>query len=218
MGDSKKMNKFEKYSSPFGMIGVISYFIHTTLGNILWTDYNPITTDISSLTAFGAPNRNLLIIFTSIYGFAIILFALGMIIKSFRKYHTAVRAGWIMFMVMSTVSLFGYTLFPLTEDKAVMNFQNVMHIIVTVIVVITMITSIFTLAFGYIKQEKMRTLGRFILIIASVITVSGVLNPIGIVNNFNILGLTERAVIYSLQVLIFSLSAYYTFSKDEKII
>lgn len=37
------------------MIGALAYFIHTILGNILWKEYNPITTDISSLTATGSP-------------------------------------------------------------------------------------------------------------------------------------------------------------------
>ncbi len=60
------MNKFESLTMPLGMIGVIFYLLHTLLGQLLWPDYNPITTDISSLTAVGAPNRTLLLIFTTI--------------------------------------------------------------------------------------------------------------------------------------------------------
>lgn len=140
-----------------------------------------------------------------------------MIVKSFRKYHATVRIGWIIFLVMNLISMFGYSLFPLSGDKTVMTFENMMHIIVTVIVVITTIAAGFVLAVGYLKQEKMKRLGTFALIMAIVITITGALNPIGMANNLNILGLTERAVIYSLQFMMFVFSSYYTFSKTERV-
>lgn len=210
------MNKFESLTMPLGMIGVIFYLLHTLLGQLLWPDYNPITTDISSLTAVGAPNRTLLLIFTTIYGVATIVFVIGMLVKSFRKYHSAVRTGGGIFLSMNLVSIFGYALFPLTGDKTQMTFSNMMHIIVTVTVVFTTITAGFVLAVGYFKQEKMKRLGTFTIIMSVVITTAGVLNPIGMVNNLNIMGLTERAVIYSLQLMMFVFSAYYSFSKTEK--
>ncbi len=211
------MQKFEKLTMPLGMIGSISYLLHTFIGQLLWEEYNPVTTDISSLTATGAPDRNLLLIFTTIYGIATILFVIGMIIKSFQKYHIAVRTGWIIFLVMNLVSLFGYSMFPLSGDKTELSFGNLMHIVITVIVVFTTIAAGFTLAAGYLKQEKMKRIGIFTLVMAIVITLAGSLNPIGMANNLNILGLTERAVIYSLQLMMFVFSAYYTFSKTEKL-
>ena len=45
------------------VIGVVEYMVHTILGNILWLEYNPITMYISLLTADGAPNSSLLIVF-----------------------------------------------------------------------------------------------------------------------------------------------------------
>ncbi|MHB1154375.1 MAG: DUF998 domain-containing protein [Eubacteriales bacterium] len=208
------MKKIETLTMSLGMVGVISYLLHTIIGQLLWSEYNPITDDISSLTAIGAPNRNQLVILTVIYGIATILFAIGMIVKSFRKYHIMVRTGWIIFLVMNLVSIFGYSLFPLSGDKTQMTFGNMMHIIVTVIVVFTTIGAVFVLAAGYLKQEKMKRLGTFTLIMAVVITITGFLNPIGMANNLNILGLTERAVIYSLQLTVFVFSAYYTFGRN----
>jgi hypothetical protein len=119
-------------------------------------------------------------------------------------------------MIMQLISLFGYSLFPLNGDKTIMNFQNMMHIIVTVAVVFTTIASGYILALGYLKQEKMKKLGRFILIMSIIITVTGATNPIGMGMQLNILGLTERSVIYSLQFLMFVISYYYTFNKNEK--
>ena len=115
---------------------------------------------------------------------------------------------------MEFISLFGYSTFPLTGNKTVMNFQNMMHIAVTVSVIFTTIASVFTLAYGYLKEEKLK-IGKFILIMAIIITVAGLTNPIGISKGLNILGLTERLVIYPLQVLYLYLSYYYTFNLDN---
>ena len=212
-----KSGKLEELFMPLGMIGVVAYMIHIILGNILWHEYNPITTDISSLTADGAPNSSLLRIFTTIYGICMILFTLGMIVKSLKKYHLATRVGYTILLGMEVISLFGYSALPLVGDKTVMNFQNMMHIAVTVAVVITTISSAFTLAYGYLSQEKMKNLGKFILIMAIIITLCGMMNPISMLMNLNIMGLTERLVIYSLQILIFVLSFYYTNMINRKI-
>lgn len=209
------MRFFEKLSMPFGMVGVGFYLIHTVLGRILWSDYNPITTDISSLTAVGAPNRELLLVFTYIYGISMLIFIAGLVIKAFRKYHLVTRAGYIILIIMQLVSFFGYSLFPISGDKTQMNFQNMMHIIVTVIVVFTTIASGFFLAFGYLKQENNQRLGGFLLIMSMMITIAGMTNPIGMGAGLNILGLTERLVIYSLHFMLFCVSAYYTFMDRE---
>lgn len=210
------MKKFEKITMPLGMVGVIAYMLHTILGNLLWKEYNPITTDISSLTAVGAPNAALLKIFTNAYGICTILFVAGLIIKSFRKYHLVTRVGYVVMMIMQIISMVGYSLFPLTGNKTVMNFQNSMHIIVTVAVVFTTITFGFILAVGYLKQEKIKQLGSFVLVMSIIITLTGATNPIGMGMQLNILGLTERLVIYSLQFMMFTLSYYYTFNRCEK--
>lgn len=209
------MRKIDRFLMPLGMIGVLFYFAHTIMGRILWKEYNPITTDISSLTCDSAPNANLLRIFTLIYGICMLSFVIAMIKKSFTQYHSLLKIGYIVLMIMQLTSMFGYTLFPLSGDKTEMSFQNMMHIVVTVIVILTTICSSFFIAFGYLKQEKMKWLGNFTLVMAMLITVFGVFNPISMSLKFNILGLTERLVIYSLQILMFVLSYYYTFRENR---
>ena len=207
-----------KYSDklfPLGMISVLFYFTHVFLGQMLWKEYNPITTDISSLTAEGAPHANLLQVFTLIYGICLVLFAVGLVLKSFKKYHLITRIGYIIFLLMAIVSVIGYSLFPLTEDKMDMNFQNMMHIVVTVLVVFTTLASLYLIATGYLKKEKITSLGMVSLSAAFLITIFGALNPIGMANNWNILGLTERLVIFTLQAFVFYLSFMYTFKIKE---
>jgi heme A synthase len=203
--------KYVKFSMPLGMLSSIAYFIHVFLGQMLWKDYNPITTDISSLTASGAPNADLLRIFTTIYGLCFLLFTAGMLIKATYVYHSITKIGYVIFFIMALTTVIGYNLFPLTGDKTVMTFQNLMHIIVTIVVVFTTIISLFCIAIGYLRKDKLRSLGRICLIIAILITVLGMLNPIGMGMELNILGLSERLVIFTLQAFVFFLSYIYTF-------
>lgn len=155
---------------PLGMVSVVAYFVHVFLGQYLWESYDPITTDISSLTAVGAPNANLLNMILLIYGIGFLLFVIGMVVKAFEKYHGMTRIGYLIFLVMASTTVVGYKLFPLTGDKADMNFQNTMHIVVTIIVVFTTISSLFLIGFGYLKQEKLRTLGKICIATAILIT------------------------------------------------
>jgi Protein of unknown function (DUF998) len=213
-----EMKKIEKYLTSLGMIGVIFYFFHTILGNILWADYNPITMDISSLTADGAPNAQLLRILGLIYSICMILMVIALVIKAFNKYHSLLKVGYVVLLIMQLTSAFGYSLFPLTGDKTQMNFQNMMHIIVTVVVVFTTIGSSFLIALGYLKQENMKRLGKISLVFAILITLFGMFNPISMAMQLNVLGLSERLVIYTIQVFMFILSYYYTFlEKDSRI-
>lgn len=204
--------RFIKWLMPLGMIAVVVYFAHVFVGQMLWKEYNWVTTDISSLTAVGAPNAELLRILTTIYGACFLAFTLGMVLISFKEYHIITKTGYIIFFIMAFTTTIGYTLFPLTGDKTVMNFQNMMHIIVTVVVVFTTITSFFLIANGYLKKEKLKPLGIICLVTAFLITVLGASNPIGMANEWNILGLTERLVIYPLHIFVFFLSFIYTFN------
>lgn len=203
-----------KTAIPLGMVGVLFYLAHTILGNLLWAEYDPITMDISSLTAVGAPNAVFLRVLGTVYGLCMLVFCTAMLMQAIREHHLFVRIGYAILLVMNAVSFFGYALFPLEGDKTVMTFQNMMHIIVTVIVVITTIASGFFLAAGYRKAERTRRLGNFVLVMAVLITVFGMLNPMNMALSWNILGLTERLVIYTLQVMVFTLSYVHAFRME----
>lgn len=196
----------------FGMISVIFYFIHVFLGQALWKSYNPITTDISTLTAIGSPNAEIIGIFTLIYGICAVIFAIGLVIESFnKKYNIITKLGFIFLLAMTIVSFIGYTLFPLNPSQTVSSFQNMMHIIITGMTVLLTILFLFFIGIGFIKKEKFKKLGKISLIVAILVILFGMLNPINLALGLNMLGLTERLVIFTLEIFIFFLSAVYTF-------
>jgi hypothetical protein len=208
------MDKFNKYLYPLGMVGVVLYFFHIILGNILWEEYNPITTDISSLTADGAPNAQLLKVIAFIYSICMIVMVIALVVKAFNNYHGMLKTGFVILLVMQLTSAIGYSLFPLAGNKTEMNFQNMMHIMVTVIVVFTTIASSFLIALGYMKQENTKKLGKIALVFTILITLFGMFNPVSMAMQLNILGLSERLVIYTIQIFMFILSYYYTFLEE----
>jgi len=203
--------KFQRILSSLGMIVAIFYFIHVFLGQILDKTHNPITTDISSLTAVGAPNSELLTIFTTIYGTCLIIFAIYMFSKSFNEYHKITTIGYGFLLIMAILSTIGFYFFPLASDKTALNFQNTMHIAITGITVLLTILYLSLVSYGYLKKDKLRSIGIVSLIAIILILIFGVVNPISIALSLNILGLTERTVIFTLQAYIFSLSFIYTF-------
>jgi predicted membrane channel-forming protein YqfA (hemolysin III family) len=201
---------------PLGMMGALFYFSHTIIGNLLWSEYNPITTDISSLTATGAPHVVLLRILSLVYGVCMLLMIIGLLSRSLTL-NQHLRIGYLLLLIMQITSLVGYSLFPLSGDKTEMNFQNTMHIIITILVVFTVIPALFFMASGYLKEEETKKLGKFTLIMAILITIFGMLNPISMQLKLNILGLTERLVIYNLQILMFIISYYNTFIDPQRL-
>lgn len=205
----EEKSKLWNYLSLSGAVGVIFYTAHVVIGGLLWDGYSHVRQTISELTAEGAPNADFLRILTSVYGLLLVIFSIYVYVAVRKsKVHNAVIIGSIFFVVMQLSSFIGYSLFPLDLSLDTSSFQNLMHIIVTIIVVVCTIASSYFIGIGFIKSEKHRKIGFFILLCAVIITVSGILTPIAMANNMSISGLTERINIFALQSWIFVLSLY----------
>ena len=61
----------------------------------------------------------------------------------------------------------------------------------------------------------MKKLGKVTLVFAILITLFGMFNPISMAMQLNVLGLSERLVIYTIQIFMFILSYYYTYLEGE---
>ena len=206
------MKKAENILIPAGMIGTLIYLFHTVIGARMWPAYNSVTMAISTLTAEGSPNASLLRILTTAYGIFMLIFAVGMILRAFRVYNKKLKAASIILLVMQSVSLTGYLLFPMDPQSPISSFQNSMHIVVTGIVVVATIVFAYLAAFGYREQEGLEKFGRFVFGMAIAVTVFGLFNPIAIMIGLPILGITERLVIFSIMVMLFGIANFETFT------
>ncbi len=186
-----------------GIPAFISYVFYAALGHYLWPEYNRLTQDISSLGAEGAPNQEKLFPFITAYAVFLFIFVTVYVFASFYRNRTwGVKIGSILLLLMSVISKYGYSMFPLEGDKTQMTFQNMMHIVTTVLVVFLSIGALFSIAFGYRKRAESKRFGTFVLFSAIVFTLLGMTNPIGMGAGLNLLGLTERLAIYSLHLII----------------
>lgn len=136
-----------------------------------------------------------------------------MVIKSFRENGTLTKIGFSFLLIMAVVSFIGFSFFPLSDDKTAMNFQNMMHIIFTGIVVILTLIYQFLIAFGFLK-DKFKILEQISLAVAILIILFGILTSLSLSLGLNIIGLTERLVIFTITLFIFFLSMIYTFDLD----
>jgi hypothetical protein len=206
--------RLQKWSLSLGMIGVISFFIHSILGIILIKGYNPITDYISVLTADGVPNVQLMRLFVNIYRICFLIFIVSLCIKSFQAYQVCTRLGYILLLIMASLSIIGFGLFPMTIDY-IISLKNVIHLMITVMIFIATIISIFLLAGGYLKQENEIIIGRLSLITAILLFIFSLMHLFAIINGIAILGLMQRLNVYTFHIYTFILSWIYVFRKSN---
>lgn len=207
--------KLLRMLAPLGMVGAAVYVLHALLGQLLWPAYDPLVTDLSTLTGDSAPNTGLLRVFTTAYGICVTLFALGPLLRGRSAYHAVTRTGYGALLLMGLLSTVGYALFPLMGDKKVMIFQNRMHLVITVLITLCALTALYLLAYGYLRKERRRLPGWLSLIAALIMTVFGALNPVAMYVDSPYFGLVERIAIYALQAYVFALSYLHTFSPER---
>jgi len=155
-------------------------------------------------------------VLTTIYGALMIVFSVTVIVN-FKAIGVTRLAGVgaVLLLVMETVSLIGYGLFPMDQALPAGSFQNLMHIVVTAVVVLCTIGSGYAVGIGLWKTDGTRKMGIFIFVCSIVITVFGAFTPIAMANGLAFSGLTERINILTLQIWLSALSVYL-FMKSRK--
>lgn len=202
-----------KYSSSIllltGAIATIIYTLHVVTGGLLWEHYNHLQQPISDLTASGAPDRKLLLVFTTIYGILALIFATLFTVFESRKYSRYVYRGGVCFMLLHFVSVI-YGLFPEDLAGTATTFSGDMHIIITVLIVPFTILSPLLTGIGLLKEKEWRSFAKYSIITAIAVFVLGATSGIFYANKLPYFGLVERLNIGSLQLwtFIFSVKSY----------
>ena len=142
-----------------GIFGVIFYFLHIIIGTALYEGYNSFSQAISDLTAASSLSRQIASIFSMLYGICSVIFTVGLFIYFRGKLNKIITVAFCIFCLMNIISFVGYTFFPLTEAGYAGTFQDVMHMIVTVLVVIFTIISIILFSIGFFRTRQYRSIG-----------------------------------------------------------
>lgn len=200
--------KLDRFVMPLGMIGVLSYFIHTVMGNLIWTEYNAITMEISCLTDVASPDGSLLRLFTNIYSISMILFIANMVRQSIKQKNNLLKWGFLLLFCMFILSTFTYNIMPVIPLFRGAELHLLNHI-TAFIMMMTMVGTTYTIALGYIRVGA-KVMGKVILIIALFITAFSMFYVIGMTLQWHVVGLSERLIMYTHQIMIFALSFKYT--------
>jgi hypothetical membrane protein len=195
----------EKLLLKTGMLAVAFYVVHVILGGLLWKDYSHLQQPISDLTSTGAPDKNLLLVFTTIYGVLALLFAISFTVFESKKYPRLVFWGGVSFVLMHIVSI-SYGLFPQDLPGSETTFAGTMHLVVTALIVPFTILSPVFIGLGMRKNAGERAFGNFSLICGILIFVLGGITALFYAKHLDYFGLVERLNIGTLQVWTFFLS------------
>ncbi|MFT8315372.1 MAG: DUF998 domain-containing protein [Clostridium sp.] len=202
----------KKIYSIFGMISPLFYLIHVIIGSMLWSGYNNITQPISDLTATGAPNREILNIFTNMYGIFGLIFSIGSFNYLKKLKIKIINFSMIIFIAMVLIGV-SYGFFPEDMAGATMTFEGFMHLVVTALIVPTAILAPLCTGIGFRKIADFKKFSSYSIATSVIIFVSGGMSVIAIANKIPIFGVIERINIGSLQLWIF-IFALIIFTKD----
>lgn len=188
-----------------GMVAVFFYTLHIIIGGILWKDYSQLYQPISDLTSAGAPNRNLLLIFTTTYSIFALIFALSFSILASKHQNKFILWGGICYIIMHCISV-SYGFFPEDLPNQQQTFSGTMHIVVTALIVPFTILSPLLIGIGFRKENKWKSLGTVSIITGILIIIFGGATAIFYANKLSYFGLVERLNIGVLQLWTFYFS------------
>ena len=133
-----------------GLLSFISYFLAVVLSPIAYPNYNWLAQAVSDLSAKDAPSLDLWNKLASFYNVVTCPFLLVLCIYIKDKLNKNIRLGIYLFTIMNFISSIGYSMFPLSDN----NFENVMHIILTILVVLLSIISLIVIMIGGYKNKS----------------------------------------------------------------
>lgn len=189
----------------FGMLAVVMYLLHVVIGGYLWETYSHLQQPISDLTATGAPDRALMLLFTNTYGLLALMFAVAFTLLVRKERHKLVFLGGISLVILHLVSI-SYSFFPQDLPGAELSFAGMMHLVVTGLIVPFTIVSPLLIGLGLKKEKAWKGFGRFSIICGVLIILFGGLSGYFFANKLPYFGLVERLNIGTLQLWTFVLS------------
>jgi hypothetical membrane protein len=197
-GDMRSENKkLIKIFSLFGVIGVLFYFLHVLLGTLFYEGYNPMAQAISDLTASNSPSKSIARPFSFFYGIFTVIFSTYFFVYFKQKINKWVTLGAGFFCSMTIVSFLGYTFFPLSESGYAGTFQDIMHMVVTIMVVLCTIIALISFITGFFKTEKLKYLAIISLCTFLLLLTGSMLMNILPKEYF---GMAERINVYSIVI------------------
>lgn len=145
--------KLLNYLGLVGILSFLSYLCAVVFSPLAYPGYDWMKQAVSDLSAANAPSLSLWNRLSAIYNtfevVCIIVVCIGI-----EKKPKLLRIGIYLFCIMEIISAVGYRMFPLSDSGYAGKFQDVMHMVLTVLVVLLSICSLIIIIIAGIKDKR----------------------------------------------------------------
>ena len=145
-----------------GLLGVVSFLSYTAavvFAPLAYPGYNWMAQAVSDLSAANAPSLALWNQLSALYNVCEVVCVTVVCIGIGGQKTKLLRLGVYLFAVMEWISAVGYRMFPLSDSGYVGAFQDVMHMVITVLVVLLSIVSLTVIIVAGVKSKDCRSYG-----------------------------------------------------------
>jgi hypothetical membrane protein len=188
-----------------GIFTPLLYIFTVILGGALWPGYSHATQAISELSMETAPNRSLMDLLFSVYGWLLLVFGIGFIYRWGKAGSRQLTAGGVTLVLCALSGLLMGT-FRQDPIGAPLTFSGLMHLVLAGVASLGTIFAIFLASFGFRKLDYAAGLSKFSLVMGILVLISGGLTAAGTTQFPAIFGILERITIGSFMLWLLVLS------------
>lgn len=142
-----------------GVVSLLSYTAAVVFAPLAYPNYSWMGQAVSDLSAAGAPSLALWNQLSALYNVCEVLCVTVVCIGIQGKKTKLLRIGIYIFAAMEWVSAVGFRMFPLSDSGYVGEFQDQMHILITILVVVMSIVSLTIIIIAGAKDKNCRSYG-----------------------------------------------------------
>jgi hypothetical protein len=180
-----------------GIISLISYALAVIISPMAYPGYNWMEQAVSDLSADNAPSKALWDQLSALYGSCglVSVTCASVYIADNKVSARLFRTGIYLFATMNWVSNAGYRMFPLADaGKEIASFQEMMHIVVTVLVVLLSIISLVILVIAGSRYKEVKRLGCWAAVALTLMMIGAIGTGIAPPQYF---GIVERCSVFA---------------------
>ncbi len=146
-----------------GIISLLSYLAMVFFAPLAYPGYQWMSMAISDLNAVGAPSKGLAEQLNCLFAPCGLVSIMAVCVASANFRTKGLRIGIYLFAIMEWIVAVGYQMFPWISNAVGFNFQNAMHLTITVATVLLSIASLIFIIVGTRKGEQ-KALGTWAII------------------------------------------------------
>ena len=193
-----------------GALSSLVYVVNVVVGGLLTPGYSHVRNAVSELTQAGAPHAVVLGALYVVSGLLLAAFGVAVSLESRRTSRRVVTGGVLISLFAVLAVLLG-TVFPQDPIGAPSTFPGTMHLVLVGVSVPLIVSAILLIGFGLDRTvPRWRHFRLYSVVAVLLMFAGGVLTPISIAGDVEMLGLAERItqVAYLTWFTLFSIQAY----------